>query len=349
MSAIQLKSKRARIILGLAQAFSTLCETKKGKRSLQGILGLVYAERCYQASVIVKRESSSSTDNVLLLATLISLLDDTISRDLLHHVLVSRIERVVLTESEVIPIKGPSRRDIERVAGEISTMLIRQIVQNVENGGDGGMNTSRHFLQLRRVLVAAAYVGLLSDQGTNSSISAVLYSTIILWLLHASKSALLRLNMNLSPFPSDSDTETHREERLLQASALISAAVFFLEDASLSLSLCKNDSMNMNSYGGFGRLSRSGNDLIDMIPTILIERKRTATHIEADTAELLLVLVAGGVVEGKGQGAGALSLRQIVLDIMAPTINMTSDEAQSFLKLDRALSNLLDTSQWSHE
>jgi hypothetical protein len=154
--------------------------------------------------------------------------------------------------------------------------------------------------------------------------------------------------MNLSPFPSDSETESHREERLLQASALISAAVLFLDDALLSLSLCEIDLMNMNSYGGFRRLSRSGNDLLDMIPTILIERKRLATHIEADTAELLLVLVAGGVIEGQGRGGGALGLKQIVLDMMAPTINMTSDEAQSFLKLDRALSHLLDTSQWSH-
>jgi hypothetical protein len=317
-----------RLVLGLAQAFNSLSFAKNGHSSLPEILELVYAERCHQAYVITRREPTSSNDEILLLAALICCQDEKIPREDILNVLVSRMERALSMDKELVSVKGPNKRDIERVASEIAAMLSRQILKGVDNNDeDGFIDVSSRMLPLRRVLAAAAQVGLLSDQGRHeSSTSAVLYAAIINCLLHSARSAL------------SSPNET-RKQRLKQTSDLVDAASMFLEDALTVLSL-----IDMEFFGN--NLS-SSHELLETFPTAILDKKRMISSVEADAAELLLVLVSGGAIDSKRPGSGgALGLRKVALELIAPSTGLSVDEAQSFTKLDRSLSNLLEASRW---
>lgn len=317
-----------RLVLGLAQAFNSLSFAKNGRSSLPEILELVYAERCHQAYVITKREPTSSNDEILLLAALICCQDEKIPREDILNVLVSRMERALSMDKELVFIKGSNKRDIERVASEIAAMLSRQILKEVVyNDEDGATDVLSRMLPLRRVLAAAAQVGLLSDQGHESSISAVLYAAIVNCLLH-SRSTL------------SSPNET-RKQRLKQTSLLVDAASMFLEDALTVLSLTDVEL--------FGNNLSSSHELLETFPMAILDKKRMISSVEADTAELLLVLVSGGAIDSKhGPGSvGALGLRKMALELIAPSTSLSVDEAQSFTQLDRSLSNLLEASRWA--
>lgn len=318
-----------RLVLGLAQAFNSLSFAKNGRSSLPEILELVYAERCHQAYVITKREPTSSNDEILLLAALICCQDEKIPREDILNVLVSRMERALSMDKELVFIKGSNKRDIERVASEIAAMLSRQILKEVVyNDEDGATDVLSRMLPLRRVLAAAAQVGLLSDQGHESSISAVLYAAIVNCLLHSARSIL------------SSPNET-RKQRLKQTSYLVDAASMFLEDAVIVLSL--------TDVEFFGNNLSSSHELLETFPMAILDKKRMVSSVEADTAELLLVLVSGGAIDSKhGPGSvGALGLRKMALELIAPSTSLSVDEAQSFTQLDRSLSNLLEASRWA--
>jgi len=261
------------------------------------------------------------------LAALICCQDEKIPREDILNVLVSRMERALSMDKELVSVKGPNKRDIERVASEIAAMLSRQILKGVDNNDeDGFIDVSSRMLPLRRVLAAAAQVGLLSDQGHESSTSAVLYAAIINCLLHSARSAL------------SSPNET-RKQRLKQTSDLVDAASMFLEDALTVLSL-----IDMEFFGN--NLS-SSHELLETFPTAILDKKRMVSSVEADAAELLLVLVSGGAIDSKRAGSGgALGLRKVALELIAPSTGLSVDEAQSFTQLDRSLSNLLEASRW---
>ena len=253
-----------RLVLGLAQAFNSLSFAKNGRSSLPEILELVYAERCHQAYVITKREPTSSNDEILLLAALICCQDEKIPREDILNVLVSRMERALSMDKELVFIKGSNKRDIERVASEIAAMLSRQILKEVVyNDEDGATDVFSRMLPLRRVLAAAAQVGLLSDQGHESSISAVLYAAIVNCLLHSARSIL------------SSPNET-RKQRLKQTSYLVDAASMFLEDAVIVLSL--------TDVEFFGNNLSSSHELLETFPMAILDKKRMVSSVEADTA-----------------------------------------------------------------
>jgi hypothetical protein len=345
-----------RLVLGLAQAFNSLSLAKNAHSTLPEILKLVYAERCHQAYVITKREPSASNDDILLLAALISCQDEKIPREDILNVLISRMERALSMNMEEINIKGPNKRDIERVASEISAMLTRQILNELErNSEEGGSDLHNRMLPMRRVLAAAAHVGLLSNlrEAHESSISAVLYATLILCFLHAAYSAL-------------SSTQETRKYRIQQTIALVDAAAMFLDDAVSVLSLLEftSESSSSSSSSSSSTTSSSSssssspsptssnsnsNELTGTIPRGILTKKRRVSSIEADAAELLRVLVSGGSVDSKHGlgGEGAMSLRKLVLALLTPTTGLSIDEARSFSHMERSLSNLLDASRWA--
>jgi hypothetical protein len=335
----------SRLVLGLAQAFNSLSLAKNANSTLPEILELVYAERCHQAYVITKREPSASNDDILLLAALISCQDEKIPREDIMNVLISRMDRALSMNMEEINIKGPNKRDIERVASEISALLTRQILNELEsNIEEGGSDLHNRMLPMRRVLAAAAHVGLLSNlrEAHESSISAVLYATLILCFLHAAYSAL-------------SSTQETRKYRLQQTIALVDAAAMFLDDAVSVLSLLEltsDSSLSSSSSSPSSSPTSSNsnsNELTGTIPRGILTKKRLVSFIEADAAELLRVLVSGGSVDSRHGlgGEGAMSLRKLVLALITPTTGLSIDEARSFSHMERSLSNLLDASRWA--
>jgi len=339
----------SRLVLGLAQAFNSLSLAKNGHSTLPEILELVYAERCHQAYVITKREPSASNDDILLLAALISCQDEKIPRGDILNVLISRMDRALSMNMEEINIKGPNKRDIERVASEISALLTRQILNELESKiEEGGSDLHNRMLPMRRVLAAAAHVGLLSNlsEAHESSISAVLYATLILCFLHAAYSAL-------------SSTQETRKYRLQQTIALVDAAAIFLDDAVSVLSLLEltSDSSSSSSSSSSSpspspsptSSNSNSNELTGTIPRGILTKKRLVSFIEADAAELLRVLVSGGSVDSRHGlgGEGARSLRKLVLALITPTTGLSIDEARSFSHMERSLSNLLDASRWA--
>jgi hypothetical protein len=335
----------SRLVLGLAQAFNSLSLAKNANSTLPEILELVYAERCHQAYVITKREPSASNDDILLLAALISCQDEKIPREDIMNVLISRMDRALSMDMEEINIKGPNKRDIERVASEISALLTRQILNELEsNIEEGGSDLHNRMLPMRRVLAAAAHVGLLSNlrEAHESSISAVLYATLILCFLHAAYSAL-------------SSTQETRKYRLQQTIALVDAAAMFLDDAVSVLSLLEltsDSSLSSSSSSPSPSPTSSNsnsNELTGTIPRGILTKKRLVSFIEADAAELLRVLVSGGSVDSRHGlgGEGAMSLRKLVLALITPTTGLSVDEARSFSHMERSLSNLLDASRWA--
>jgi hypothetical protein len=332
----------SRLVLGLAQAFNSLSLAKNAHSTLPEIFKLVYAERCHQAYVITKREASASNDDILLLAALISCQDEKIPREDILNVLISRMDRALSMNMEEINIKGPNKRDIERVASEISAMLTRQILNELEsNSEEGGSDLHNLMLPMRRVLAAAAHVGLLSNlrEAHESSISAVLYATLILCFLHTAYSAL-------------SSTQETRKYRIQQTIALVDAAAIFLDDAVSVLSLLEftsESSSSSSSSSSPSPTSSNSNELTGTIPRGILTKKRRVSSIEADAAELLRVLVSGGSVDSKHGlgGEGAMSLRKLVLALLTPTTGLSIDEARSFSHMERSLSNLLDASRWA--